>query len=310
MEASTQRAAAPALLFLGDSRARFTIAHLAPHVCSEQLSCHHPAICLDGSSRRVLERAAGTVQCDAGAALSRIGYALHYGVAPSGPYHKAPGHYTESEAKRGSLAMVRATLRKFLRASRAMGAPTVVAFSSLVWDLGRRLLLRDTSDAAWISEYEANFSVAVEEMQKMLDAEKKARLLLIADYGCEHGDGSGGFCARWGGGEASARAAAAAVARVGKRWRVSVVDLESPFRDRLRTLLMPQTDGGRNATSTTYLHPDRSGSCVQWGAMRATEPSLPPARSCAQWCRRLASADARAVRRACVAGAGELESKT
>lgn len=316
-ERSHGDAARPALFFLGDSRSRYTLATLAPHVCAPSLDCHYPQVCAL-AGKRIVERTQGIVTCERGANLSAIGYMLHYGVAPARPYHSAPGHYDERAARRGSLELMRAGLRRFR--SIAKDAPIFVCFSSLVWDLGRRLVMGEKQQEgarseAWTHEYATNMSRAVKGIQAQLDASRGDRLLLIADYGCSSPEP---LCRLWGG--ETARAAAAAIASIGRHLELPVVDLEEPFRHWLRTILHPQRSGG-NSSELTFLHPSREASCIQWAAMRAAWrdgnplnstrsspsaallPVLPPVRACGTWCRRLKGHAQGALRDSCASAA-------
>ena len=259
----------PSVFLLGDSRGRFTFAHLAPDVCERRLRCNFIGRCRANSSvaSLVSQDAKGSVQCASGSGLGQLGYALHYGVAgPDGPYHFAPRHYSAADARLGSPSLMRRELAAFRQHSRP---PLIVVLSSLLWDLGRRLKLPPQSDEQWAAAYETNLTAAARMLQGTLDARSDEHLVLVADYGCQHEGSRGGdsssYCHMYGG--ATARLAAHAAKAVGKRLGLRVVDLERRFRGRLPELLMWQQIGA-NKSSIGYMHPAPAGACVLWASLQ------------------------------------------
>jgi len=266
-----QPAAAPSLLYLGDSRGRFSFSQLAPTLCEPSLHCSFIGLCKLNrtASDHRFHFTSGSVSCSRSAGLSRFGYALHYGVAAEGPYHQPRNHYTATDAKLGSLRLMTRELASYRSLLPKQRPPLLVLFSSLLWDIARRLLLPPLSDARWAAAYEANLTAAVAQLQAAL-LPPRERLLLLADYGCEHAAERGGdensFCRVHG--DRAARDAAAAAARVGRALRVPVVDLDAAFRRGSLTSLLMWQQAGANKSSISYMHPAPAGSCVAYEAVR------------------------------------------
>lgn len=257
----------PSVFLLGDSRGRFSFAHLAPDVCERRLRCNFIGRCRANSSvvGLVSQDTKGIVQCARDSGLGQLGYALHYGVSASPPYHIAPRHYNAADARLGSRMIMRRDAA-FRQQSRP---PLLVVLSSLLWDLGRRLKLPKQPDEEWAAAYETNLTAASQAVQGTLDAGRDEHLVLVADYGCLHegqrgGDG-GSYCHLYGG--TAARLAARAAKAVGRRLGLHVIDLERRFRGRLPELLMWQQMGA-NKSSVGYMHPAPAGACVLWAALR------------------------------------------
>lgn len=293
----------PSIFLLGDSRGRFTFAHLAPDVCERNLRCNFIGHCRANSSVAglVSKDTKGSVTCSKGSGLGQLGYALHYGVAgPDGPYHFAPRHYSAADACLGSPSIMRRELAAFKQQSRP---PLIVVLSSLMWDLGRRLKLPTQPDEQWAASYETNLTAAAQMLQRTLDAKRDEHLVLVADYGCLHeasrGGDSSSYCHLYG--STAARLAAHAAKAVGRKLDLRVIDLERRFRSRLPELLMWQQMGS-NKSSIGYMHPAPAGACVLWAALQQAGhrsgsappqssnkvplPQLPSAPLCETICRR------------------------
>ena len=230
-------------------------------------------------------RISGDAKCTPGAPLHHFAYFLHYGVSPTGPYHTVSGH-EHGDGLTSHLLMQHALhwFRESVHGTLTPGSPRppiLVVYSSLAWDLGRRMEhFREQPSEAWLHEYRHNYSAAVRSLRGHLHPNE--HLLLVADYGCEHAEGgSDSFCARWG--ATVAHDAADAVESVGKSLGIPVVNLEASFRPRLKGLLERQPASPKG--TYYYMHPNLKGACAFWHAIRTVvDPGVvtPPAPACAR----------------------------
>ena len=149
--------ARPAVVFLGDSRSRWTVMHLIDSVCNSSLAklyewgAPHAVssdraldVAMDGTANW---RSGGGYLCSNDAALHAVSYHLHYGVASVGPYQRNPNtwHHAKDfdDPTLSSTAMSLAALdRLILRLAVGKNAtrrtrPLIVLYSSLLWDIER-----------------------------------------------------------------------------------------------------------------------------------------------------------------------------
>jgi len=269
------------VLLLGDSRSRFTFSHIAPGLCTPSTLRCMSSLCFIHHNFTKLPpdvRVMGEVTCSPSAPLRHLAYFLHYGVSPTGPYHSVPGHQHFGD-NLGSHLLMQHAVGWFRRAVQrdlpqsSPKRPLLIVLSSLAWDLGRRMAhFRGQASHDWVREYHHNFSAAARLLRDQLQSHE--RLLLVAEYGCEHTEGGDdSFCARWGSTEA--RAAADAVKAVGHQLALPVANLEALFRPRLHELLakQPATPQG-----FYYMHPNFHGSCATWSGIQSAvlEGEAPP----------------------------------
>ena len=175
----------PSLLLLGDSRDRDVVRQVSASACSSTLDFHWTAPAPANT------HVAGGALCREGSAYAALGYFIHYGVSPEGPYHLRPHGWKHHAHSRwagpgwletdsnetivvNSAALIVEAYTRFRRQVPA-DSNVVVVLASQAWDIMRAVEHFGAAELGWapgpwVDAYEKNFTRVARQLRGMLRA--------------------------------------------------------------------------------------------------------------------------------------------